>query len=341
MNTYLYTGKDLYRMEQSLHELLKNHEVDREHTITFDGSDHKNFRIESAFMECDTVSLFDEEYPKAVIVKNPYFLTHSDKETKAKKSTTKKAKKENAGDDLVALLDAFLKADHGNTLFILYCDSFDADSRKKEYKLLQKHNVKIIQFLPMKDREFAVYMDEQLKKNHFHLNQEAREELSLRVDIDTMKLHNAIEKMLLYGEKELNGEDIRHIVPANSTLNAFRLSSMFIKGDLEATMKAKDEMLMFNYDYNAMIMMLAGRIRSLYNMKHLYEQGLNTDDIAVRLHANPWAVKFGMQDCMNLQADVLLSYLDQLADLDQGIKAGTIEPKDGFENFLLRNGKRM
>ena len=75
-------------------------------------------------------------------------------------------------------------------------------------------------------------------------------------------------------------------------------------------------------------------------MKYLYESGLSEDSIAVRLHANPWAVKFGLKDCHGLPSKVLLSYLSQLADLDQGIKAGTIDPKDGFEQFLLTNGKR-
>ena len=44
MSVYLYSGKDIYRMEKNLNELLKKNEIDREHTVSFDGSDKKNFQ---------------------------------------------------------------------------------------------------------------------------------------------------------------------------------------------------------------------------------------------------------------------------------------------------------
>lgn len=346
MSVYLYSGKDIYRMEKNLNELLNKNEIDREHTVSFDGSDKKNFRLDSALMECGSFSLFDEDNKKAVIVKNPFFLTKSGKETekvlKTDSASVKKRKEKEAEkkEGNLVLLENYLKDASKDTFLIFYCDAFDADSRKKEYKLLQKYDVKIMNFAQMNDRDFEAYLNEQIIKKGYHLTNEAKKELKDRVDIDTMKLHNALEKMDLYGEKDLNEEDIKHIVPMNSTVNAFKISSMFIQGNLSETLKAKDEMLSFNYDYNAMMLMIAGRLRSLYNMKHLYEHGLDESDIAVRLHANPWAVKFGLQDCRGLKSAVLLSYLNQLAELDQNIKAGLIDPKDGFEQFLLRNGKR-
>lgn len=346
MSVYLYSGKDLYRMEKNLKDLLKKNDIAHDHIVDFDGSDKKNFRLDSVLIECGSFSLFDEENKKAVIVKNPYFLTKSSKAEKVLTSDTssvkKKKEKENSQkEETLVLLENYMKDENKNTILVFYCDAFDADSRKKEYKLMQKYGVKMMDFSQMNDREFNTYMEEQLAKKGYHLTSEAKTELKERVDIDTMKFHNALEKMDLYGEKDLSEEDIKHIVPMNSTVNAFKISSMFIQGNLAETIKAKDEMLSFNYDYTAMMLMIASRLRSLYNMKHLYEEGFNEEDIAVRLRANPWAVKFGLQDCRGLKSTVLLSYLNQLAELDQGIKAGTIDPKDGFEHFLLKNGKRM
>lgn len=344
MSEYLYSGKDLYRMETNLNELLKRNEIDRDHTVVFDGADKKNFHLDSVFIECGSFSLFDEENKKAVIVKNPSFLTKSSKEKGLKIDTSsakgRKTKDGQQKEEQLQMLENYLKDPNPDTILVFYCDAFEADSRKKEYKLLQKFNVKMMNFEQMNDREFDSYLQEQLTKRGYHLTREAETELRERVDTDTMKLHNAIEKMDLYGEKNLKEEDIKHIVPMNSTVNAYKIASMFIQGNLGEAVKAKEEMLSFNYDYNAMIMMIAARIRALYNMKLLYEQGLNESDIAVRLHANPWAVKFGLKDCQGLKAETLLIYLKELADLDQGIKAGIMDPKDGFEDFLLRNGKR-
>lgn len=345
MSVYLYSGKDLYRMEKNLNDLYKKNDIDRDHIVSFDGSDKKNFRLDAVFMECGSFSLFDEDNHKAVVVRNPYFLTKSAKDTgkstRADSSTLKKKKDKDAAkkEEELVLLENYLKDQNKNTLLVFYCDAFEADSRKKEYKLLEKYGAKVMEFGQMNERDFNTYMDEQLTKKGYVLTPEARKEMKDRIDIDTRQLQNAIEKMDLYGKKELNEEDIAHIVPMNSTVNAFKMASMFIQGNFTELLKAKEEMLTFNYDYNAMMLMIAGRLRSLYNMKHLYEEGLNEDDIAVRLHANPWAVKYGLQDCRGMKSDVLLSYLSQLADLDQGIKAGTLDPKDGFEMFLLKNGK--
>ena len=63
-------------------------------------------------------------------------------------------------------------------------------------------------------------------------------------------------------------------------------------------------------------------------------------DIAMRLSQKPYAVKKGLESTRSLSAKKLLDYLNQLAELDQGIKSGQIDPKDGFEQFVLRNGKR-
>ncbi len=60
--------------------------------------------------------------------------------------------------------------------------------------------------------------------------------------------------------------------------------------------------------------------------------------IATRLHADDWAIKKGLESCYHLQSKTLLRYLEELATLEQGIKAGRIEPKNGFEQFLLKNG---
>ena len=89
-----------------------------------------------------------------------------------------------------------------------------------------------------------------------------------------------------------------------------------------------------------MMLMLAGRLRALYTMKKMYEKGMSEADIAMRLSQKPYAVKKGLESTRSLSAKKLLDYLNQLAELDQGIKSGQIDPKDGFEQFVLRNGKR-
>ena len=200
------------------------------------------------------------------------------------------------------------------------------------------YDARIVKFELMKPWEFEKYVDDKLKENKYKLTRDARIELLERVGNDTLKFHNALVKIDLYGKKELNLEDIIHIVPMNADLNIFRMSNAFIAHDLSSTLLAVDEMLLARYDYVAMIAMLASKLRSLYNIKKLYERGLSDSMIATRLHADDWAIKKGLESCYHLQSKTLLRYLEELATLEQGIKAGRIEPKNGFEQFLLKNG---
>ena len=282
---------------------------------------------------CDTFSLFDDSAKKAIIIKEPYFLRAASKTSK-KESEKQEVEKEQR----LKSLEVYLKNPNPNTLLVFYCHTFSVDTRKKEYKLLTTYDARIVKFELMKPWEFEKYVDDKLKENKYKLTRDARIELLERVSNDTLKFHNAIVKIDLYGKKELNLEDIIHIVPMNADLNIFRMSNAFIARDLSSTLLAVDEMLQARYDYVAMIAMLASKLRSLYNIKKLYERGLSDSMIATRLHADDWAIKKGLESCYHLQSKTLLRYLEELATLEQGIKAGRIEPKNGFEQFLLKKG---
>ena len=336
----------MFRQEEQLKNLLKQNNIESGSVEMIDASDRKSFRFDDALMKCDSFSLFDDGEKKAVIFKEPFFLNASVKDAESVKKTDSAAVRKRKEKEIAArdarcdLLEQYLRQPNANTLLVFYCHNFDADSRKKEYKLLERFKAEIVEFKQMNDREFSTYTDKQLKKAGFVLDIEAKRELLDRCDKDTLLLHNAIGKMELYGKRNLNLYDVEHIVPLNANVNVFRMSAMFISGNLAGTLKAKDEMVNAGYDANALISLLGARLRTLYSYKHLYEKGMNEEQIAVRMHANRWAVKFGLQDCSELREKEILLFIKELADLDQGIKAGKIEAKAGFEQYLIRNGNR-
>ena len=319
MTVYLLSGKDMYRQEERLATLLKEFSIGKDYVTTFDASNAKTFRFDEALVACDTFSLFDDSAKKAIIIKEPYFLRAAVKTSK-KELEKQEAEKEQR----LKSLEAYLKNPNPNTLLVFYCHTFSAGTRKK--------------FELMKPWEFEKYVDDKLKENKYKLTRDARGELLERVSNDTLKFHNALVKIDLYGKKELNLEDIIHIVPMNADLNIFRMSNAFVAHDLSSALLAVDEMLQARYDYVAMIAMLASKLRRLYNIKKLYERGLSDSMIATRLHADDWAIKKGLESCYHLQSKTVLRYLEELATLEQGIKAGRIDPKNGFEQFLLKNG---
>ena len=338
MSVYVMSGKDLYRLETALKRVLKENSVHKDHTVEFDASDQRSFRMDAAMMECDTFSLFEGSDRKAVIIRDPYFLNGSVKQGKASKKKEDKEEKER--ERRLSILEQYLKHENPDTALIFYCHGFDADTRKKEYKLLEKYGAVMTQYKKMFERDFAIYADDVLRKNHLSLRPDAKREMLERCACDTLLLHNAVEKLLLYGEKNYELEDVKALVPINPELNVFNMSNQFVSGDLSGCLNSINEMLKASIDHTAMMLMLAGRLRALYTMKKMYENGMSEADIAMRLSQKPYAVKKGLESTRSLSAKKLLDYLNQLAELDQGIKSGQIDPKDGFEQFVLRNGKR-
>ena len=346
MSVYIFSGKDMFRQEQRLQSFLDERKIDKDHRVMIDASDRKNFNMEAAIMECDMFSLFDGSDQKAVILREPFFLNGSVKESDAVKKTDspavrkRKEKESDARERRLSILTEYLKSPNPQTILIFYCHQFDADTRKKEYKLIMKYGAELIKFDKMKPWEFDRFIDSQLSKKGYRLTRDARRELTERVDADSLKFHNALEKMDLYGKKELSLTDIKNIVPVNPDVNVFKMSNLFVRGDLKGTLTAKNDMLRANFDSTAIALMLAARLRSLYNMKVLYESGMSHSTIAVRLHAKEFAVEKGLEDCFGLSAKTLLRYLKELADLDQDVKTGKADMKEGFEAFLLRSCRR-
>ena len=220
------------------------------------------------------------------------------------------------------------------------CHGYHADTRKKDFKLLNSYHAISVNFKKMDEKEFEDYVDRILKEKKYELSPQAHAELMERISGDTMLFHAAIEKLDLYGQQQLDLDAIQHLVSLNSEVNIFHLTSSFTKGDLAGCMQAVQEMLLANYDYTVMISMLAKRLRSIYNMRLLHEDGYSNEQIATRMHVKSGYVYYVLKDSSGIMSKDVLNYLNQLANIDQGIKAGTLDPANSFTNFLIKNGKR-
>lgn len=345
MNLYVYAGKDTYRLESSLNALLEKNRIDKDHTVTFDASDRRNFRMDRVLMECDTLSLFDEG-KKAVIVKNPFFLSSETSEAgKVNKNDSpavkKRKEKEKAEkDSRLNMLESYLKQPNPGTLLIFECCGFNADTRKADYKLLENYHCEKVVCDSMDEEAFRSYTLKEVNKAGFTLSDDAFQELLARTGTDTLLLHNALVKFDLYGKNNLDLNDVRHLVSLNPEINIFDLTSGFMKKDLGLAMETMNEMISAGYDYMALISLLSKRIRVIYNMRRLYETGMDNEQIAFRMKQKKGYVWYVLKDSKDYTSSQLLRLLKELADMDQGIKQGNIQPSLAFEQFLIRNGKR-
>lgn len=330
MSNYVISGKNQYLAEERLKQIIQEARCESYNVMDVDGSDARKFQIDAAIYECNVVSLFEESQARVVIVRNPWFLKASDK-----------AKvKEEVREHLIDVLEQYLKNPNPACTLIFYLAAVDADSRRKEFKLLEKYHVTKIVAQPIKPWEFPAHISELLKKNGFVLDKEARIEFEQRVGTDEFQLHNAIEKMKLYGEKTYTVDIIRKLVSEDANLDIWKLGNAFLSGNSVMMLESLEQMYAKGMDVMSMIPRLASQLRKAYDIRALKDLGYDDASIATRLRMKDSAVRINLKGMGMLRAKGILLRMAELAEVEQAIKRGEAEPKPSFEAYLLKYGVR-
>lgn len=330
MSNYVISGKNQYVAEERLKQIIKEARCNKDNVIDIDGEDARKFQIDAALYECNVVSLFEENQARVVIIRNPWFL----------KSGDKAKGKEEVREHLLDVLEQYLKDPNPACTLIFFLSGIDADTRRKEYKLLEKYHVNKFVAQPVKPWEFPAHITEVLKKNGFVLDNEARQEFEQRVGTDEFQLHNAIEKMHLYGEKKYGVNIIRQLISEDANLDIWKLGNAFLSGNAVAMMESRDQMYAKGMDVMSMIPRLASQLRKAYDIRALKDLGYDDASIAVRLRMKDSAVRMNLKGMGTLRAKGILQRMVALAEVEQAIKRGEAEPKASFEAYLLKYGVR-
>ena len=328
MSNYVISGKNQYLAEDRLKQILAESRCSKDNVIRLDAQDARKFQIDAALYECNIVSLFEENQERVVLLNNPWFLKAGDKA------------KEEVREHLLDVLEQYLKNPNPACTLIFFLAGIDADTRRKEYKLLEKYHVKKIVAQPIKPWEFPAHITELLKKNGFVLDKEARMEFEERVGTDEFQLHNAIEKMKLYGEKKYSADIIRQLVSEDANLDIWKLGNAFLSGNAVKMIESRDQMYAKGIDVMEMIPRLASQLRKAYDIRALKDLGYDDASIAVRLRMKDSAVRINLKGMGTLRSRGILERMAALAEVEQAIKRGEAEPKSSFEAYLLKYGVR-
>ena len=341
MNTYLIHGKDIYRQELVLADILRKNRITKDHVTVIDASDKKTFRIEEVLVACDSISLFSDEGMRAVIVDRPYYLNAAVKYAEAvKKGDTpavksRKEKELKDRDYRLSILKQYLRSPNPDVILVFCCRDYTADSRKKDYKLLKEMNVTIVEEKKLNRQEFRQFAEDILKKNRISLTPDAMQELLIRVEQDTMRLKNAVDSLVLYGEDHIDLNAVRHLVPVSQDIQLYALGDAFLKGNIGEVLRIKEELSVRNIQISTMVTSMAGSLRRFYHMKRMEENYFDIETIAAKLNLMDWLVRNQLRDC-RIPSKKILKWLNELAELDQGIKAGLItDPDHAFELWII------
>ena len=333
MTAYLIYGNNQYREKETLTRILKEERIPKDRISDIDCS-AASFDIDVLLNECSILSLFADEEKKAVIARNPFFLKANEKG--AKPSGTKKKKtKDTRREYLIRQLGAYMHNPNPSTVLIFYCDGYDADTRRKETKILLDAHIQAIPCASIKPWDFPKHITELLKKAHITMDPNARKEFDLRVGTDEFQLHHAIEKMQLYGEKHYDVYTIQKLIPEDAGVDIWKLGNAVCSGNVKEMMEAKTRMIENGSTIMTMIPLLSSQLIRSYDILCLFEQGYDESAIAVRTRMKEYGVRMNLQRLYRRTAQDILDIMMRLADLEQSIKAGKTDGAQEFDLFLL------
>ncbi|MDO4467453.1 MAG: DNA polymerase III subunit delta [Bacillota bacterium] len=302
---YILHGTDKNRISQKLQAIKNKHQISN--VIFIDAQNPE----EDFLNEIDSFSIFDEE--KMIIVDNASFFS-------AKNSTRYKAE------------DVLLRKE--SEYVVVYCVYSDKlDQRKKAIKEFVSFST-VYSCLALDDKSQKLMVDDLIKKYKLSMDLETRKYLYGNMGMDPLHIESEIEKLSIYSS-EIYMEDAKALVTKEPSQDIFRMTDAYFD---------RNALLLLAYYRNfreqgmepvAIVALLAGQIRFLYQIAVLMDEGYSQPEIAGLLKAHPYRVQLSMKKASRFSTAELLDHLEELADFDQNMKMGRIDKDAGFEQFVL------
>lgn len=304
---YLLYGTKDFQIEEEIKKLSKG--LDE---MNINKYDLNNNLLSLAIEDAKTMSLFDDK--KLVIIDNANMFTGS---------TSKDSE----------IIEEYLNHINENTTLVLIVHNDKLDTRKKITKLINKVG-KVIAFNDELDMTNLV---RRLLKD-YNIDYKTINLFLDRVGNNPLIIQNEINKIKIYKEndKTITDEDILNLTTKLIEIDIFKLIDYIVKKDKEKALELYYEMLKMNEEPIKIIVILANQFRIMYQSKELLKKGYSEKDIANILKIHPYRVKLAIQNSRNYTSEVLLKNLNNLADIDIGIKTGILNKDLALELFILK-----
>ncbi|MBQ1300238.1 MAG: DNA polymerase III subunit delta [Erysipelotrichaceae bacterium] len=315
---YLLMGTEKYNLRRRRNEIVKKLIGDDEINISvYRGSE---WEISELIADLQTVPFFSDN--RVVIVENPGFIV---------------SPKVN-DEPFVNALVSYFKKPNESTTFIIYIDQ-NIDRRRKALNTLVKYMKREV-YDTLSEEDFQQAVNEDLRNSGLKLDFDSRNELMQRLPLDLDNWKNELEKLKLYPEK-IDREVIRQLVAKPLESNVFELTNAVNTRNTARAIEVYHDLLVNNKnDIQGLIGLLAVQFRFMLQAVTLMEQGYNQKEIAEQLNCREGRVYMAFKNSGSRNSRQLLKVLDSLAQLDQNIKSGKVNPQLGLELFLVETTRK-
>ena len=311
---YLLCGKEYYLIKNKLDEIIKDSKIDNIISMNFDA-----FKIQDILNEVCYMDLFNEN--KLIIVNNFSFKKINEKES----------------NDLIKYLGTKTE-----NVIIFKCIDDTLDNRKS---IVKKFNelVTILNFNKLKWGELSSYLYTYISSLGYKINNALVNKIINMCGYnyysdDNSYIFNEVDKLLLYKmeEKEIIDEDINSVINKDPDCELFDLIGAISKRNKELIFTEFKKVKELNYDQNLICASICKQFRQQLQVKILFDENMNSDDIAIKLKMKSYPVKL-LIDTMNVYTyEELTNIIDKLYYVDESLKSDSnIENYKALEQFLL------
>ena len=308
MNIILY-GNDTNRMRQKVEALKKQYKI--EYVLSFDATKEEQSNI---LNEMDSVTIFDE--PKMIVVDQSTFLSAKD--------TTKYD------------IEAFIRrSNEDQQVIVIYCcPAQKLDGRKKLVKKMQEVS-KVIPCMALDQKSQPALIQELLKKHKLEMQPQALDYFIANAGMNPMNIENDIRKLKTYADT-ITLKDVKALVAVAPNEDIFKMVNALFEKQTTRFLQYYRSFRQQGMEPVAIVALLAGQIRFLYQVRVQMDIGYNQQEIASHLKAHPYRVKMSMQRALAYRAQDLLDQLEELSDFDQKMKKGLVDKDQGVEQWVFQ-----
>ncbi len=307
---YLLYGMENYLIDKEMKNIINKLGIEDINISRYDMDENT---IKEIIEDAVTISLFSSN--KLIIVDNSIIFSRTSKKI-----------------DDIELLEEYLKEENKYTNIIFIDRNEKIDNAKKIVKLIKEKGV-IKEFNPLKNISNTV----KEMFDNYKIDIDTINFLIDRVGNDLELIYNEVEKLKIYkiDEKIITKKDIEDLVSENINIDIFKFVDDIINKNKKESLKTYKELLKINKEPISIVALLASKFRLMYQATRLSKKGYTEENISEILNMHKYPVHLAIISGYKYNPEILLKYLNELADLDIGMKTGTKDKELALELFIL------
>lgn len=303
---YLIVSSDKVTLDNQVEEIKKKN---KEIEVIF--YDLEEIPIEQVIEDLDTYNFLSSK--KLVVAKNALFLSSE--------------KRKGGVEHNLEKLEKYMEHPSLENILILVADTID--KRKKITSLVAKR-AKVIEELSDIHSVIKRHLED------YVMDSVSEKKLLEYCQNDHERVLNELEKLKLYKleQKKITEQDIEDIVRESLDHNIFHLADAILSKNKKEAFRLYQDFLLHGEEIVSMIRVVASKIRLIYQVKVLLNDGNSDQMVSKLLKVHEYPVKLAREASYRYTERVLLDDLGKLANLDLQIKSGESLGEVEFEMLL-------